>query len=193
MGWWAPVLRRAGGLRRVAWPLCAVWALGALAQDASAPNAPASQADEAQAAPRVYDARVVRVVDGDTVWVQPVSGGRYRKLRLDGVDAPEICQAGGTDSRDALAQRVLQQRVTVTERQRDAHGRGLADLQHQDQNVAGWLVTEGHAWSSRWRDNPGPYHAQEALARAQRRGVFAHNNPELPRAFRQRHGPCERY
>lgn len=50
-----------------------------------------------QPAPRVYEARVTRVSDGDTIWVQPLSGGRYRKLRLDGLDAPEICQLGGAE------------------------------------------------------------------------------------------------
>jgi endonuclease YncB( thermonuclease family) len=142
--------------------------------------------------PQVYEARVTRVSDGDTVWVQPLSGGRYRKLRLDGLDAPEICQRGGTQSRDALAQRVLKQNVTVTEGTHDTYGRGLAKLQHKGKDVGGWLVAEGQAWSSRWHSSLGPYQAQEARARAQRRGVFAQANAELPRTFRQRHGPCER-
>ena len=142
--------------------------------------------------PEVYEAQVTRVVDGDTVWVQPLSGGRYRKLRLDGLDAPEICQGGGTGSRDALARRVLKQNVIVTEGPHDTHGRGLAKLEHQGKDVGGWLVAEGQAWSSRWRGSLGPYQAQEALARAQRRGVFAQAHAELPRTFRERHGPCER-
>ena len=144
------------------------------------------------AAPRVYEARVTRVFDGDTVWVQPLAGGRFRKLRLDGLDAPEICQSGGMASRDALAARVLKQRVIVTERQRDDYGRGLARLQHAGDDVGGWLVAQGHAWSYRWRRSLGPYQPQETTARAQRRGVFAQADAELPRSFRQRHGPCER-
>ena len=155
--------------------------------------APSAEAARDKPAPGVYEARVTRVSDGDTVWVQPLSGGRYRKLRLDGLDAPEICQRGGTQSRDALAQRVLKQNVTVTEGQRDTYGRGLAKLEHRGKDVGGWLVGEGQAWSSRWRGSLGPYQAQEALARVQRRGVFAQANAELPRTFRQRHGPCERY
>ena len=153
--------------------------------------APSAEAARDPSALLVYEARVTRVVDGDTVWVKPLSGGRYRKLRLDGVDAPEICQVGGVGSRDALAQRVLKQSVTVTEHQRDTYGRGLASLEHEGQDLGGWLVAEGQAWSSRWRGNLGPYKAQEALARVQRRGVFANANAELPRTFRQRHGPCE--
>lgn len=152
---------------------------------------PSAEAARDQPAPRVYEARVTRVVDGDTVWVQPVLGGRYRKLRLDGLDAPEICQGGGIGSRDALARRVLKQSVTVTEQQSDTYGRGLAKLQHKGEDVGGWLVAEGQAWSSRWRDSLGPYQAQEAMAQVQRRGVFAQANAELPRTFRQRHGPCE--
>lgn len=154
--------------------------------------APLAASARDKPAPRVYEAQVTRVSDGDSVWVQPLSGGRYRKLRLDGLDAPEICQMGGTHARDALARRVLKQRVTVTERQRDSYGRGLAKLEHSGQDVGGWMVAEGQAWSYRWRTSLGPYQAQETLARAQRRGIFAQANAELPRTFRQRHGPCER-
>ena len=76
-------------------------AAGALLAGAAA----ASWADEA-----VYAARVTRVFDADTVWVQPAAGGRWRKLRLDGLDAPEICQAMGVAARDALASRLLERR-----------------------------------------------------------------------------------
>ena len=153
--------------------------------------APSAASALHQPSPRVYEARVTRVSDRDTVWVQPLSGGPYRKLRLDGLDAPEICQHGGTRSRDTLARRVLKQNVTVTEGPHDTHGRGLAKLQHNGKDVGEWLVAEGQAWSSRWHTSLGPYQAQEALARVQRRGVFVQANAELPRTFRQRHGPCE--
>ena len=144
------------------------------------------------ATPRVYEARVTRVFDGDTLWVQPLAGGRYRKLRLDGLDAPEVCQPGGPAARDALARRLLQQRVTVTERQHDDYGRALARLQHAGDDVGGWMVAQGQAWSYRWRRSLGPYQPQETQARAQRRGLFAQADAELPRSFRQRHGPCAR-
>lgn len=140
--------------------------------------------------PRIYEARVTRVFDGDTVWVQSLNGGRPRKLRLDGLDAPEICQAGGEASRDVLAQRVLRQQVTVSERWRDDYGRGLARLTHKGEDVGGWLVSMGHAWSYRWRNSAGPYQTQEAQAQEASLGLFADAQPELPRAFRQRHGPC---
>lgn len=142
--------------------------------------------------PEVYAARVTRVFDGDTLWVKPLDGGRYQKLRLDGVDAPEICQAGGTASRDVLARRVLNQVVAVSVRHRDDYGRGLARIRHEDDDIAAWMVAQGHAWSYRWRRSLGPFQAAEARARQGRKGLFAQASAELPRDFRRRHGPCQR-
>ena len=138
----------------------------------------------------VYSARVSRVFDGDTVWVKPLAGGKYRKLRLEGIDAPEICQLGGETARDALAQRVLNQVVEVRVRAEDDYGRGVARLVHQGDDVAAWMVTAGHAWSYRWRRSLGPFAAEEGLARERRRGLFKNTSAELPRDFRKRHGPC---
>lgn len=139
----------------------------------------------------VYAARVVRVFDADTVWVQPDGGGRWRKLRLDGIDAPEICQAGGVAARDALSAQLLQQDVVVHQRAFDQYGRGLVRIQRGPSDINAWLVASGLAWASRWRGR-GAYVAQEELARAAARGVWAERPaPEEPRDFRRRHGPCE--
>jgi len=138
-----------------------------------------------------YAARVVRVFDGDTVWVQPTDGGPRRKLRLDGIDAPEICQAGGVAARDALAHRVLGQRVQVAQRARDNHGRGLARLDLDGEDLNRWLVRAGHAWAHRWRGR-GAYTREEDEARRAGRALFAAADAEAPRDFRQRHGPCPR-
>lgn len=149
---------------------------------------PARAADASRE--RVYEARVERVFDGDTLWVRPLPDGRPRKLRLDGIDAPEICQPGGLAARDALAERIERRVVQVRERRRDHYGRPLVRLSQRQTDVAAWLVAQGHAWSYRWRFNPGPYAAEEARARAARRGVFAEASPEWPGDFRRRYGPC---
>lgn len=142
--------------------------------------------------PEVYMARVTYVTDGDTLWVRPEDGSATRKLRLQGIDAPEICQTGGSASRAALGALVLAQRVQVRVRARDDYGRGLAQVQLGSKDVSATLVRAGHAWSYRWRSKRGPYAAEEALARQDRSGLFATGEPELPRNFRKRHGPCDR-
>jgi len=141
-------------------------------------------------AAEAYAARVTRVFDGDTVWVKPLAGGPYRKLRLDAIDAPEICQRGGETARDRLAARVLRQVVWVEEGAADTYGRGLARLQHQGDDINRWLVASGQAWAYEWRVGEGPYAGAQKQAKRARRGVFAQANVETPRDFRRRHGPC---
>jgi micrococcal nuclease len=141
-------------------------------------------------ATRVFSGKVSYVTDGDTLWVQPDAGGPPRKLRIDGIDAPEICQTGGEAARDALAQRALHQRIAVTVRRHDVYGRGLARIQLDGNDLGAQMVGAGQAWSYRWRRNFGPYAAEEAAARQSRRGLFALDRPELPRDFRRRHGSC---
>ena len=136
---------------------------------------------------------VTRVSDGDTVWVRPDGERRLPvKLRLQGIDAPERCQAWGEQSSAALSARVLGQRVEVHSRARDDYGRLLVELRLQSggADIGAWMVDRGHAWSNRYRHHPGPYATQEAQARAARRGLFQDPHAELPRQFRKRHGPC---
>ncbi|HSW20716.1 MAG TPA: hypothetical protein VLJ86_26060, partial [Ramlibacter sp.] len=65
--------------------LCLGLLLGAFAAPASAASA--------------FRATVTHVTDGDTVWVRPASGGAPIAVRLQGLDAPEICQAHGLQAR----------------------------------------------------------------------------------------------
>jgi micrococcal nuclease len=133
---------------------------------------------------------VTHVSDGDTLWVAPDDGGAPRKLRIDGIDAPEICQAGGMAAREALARQVLRRRVAVAVRRHDDYGRGLAQVQRGPEDVGALMVREGQAWSYRYRNNPGMYAAEERLARSLRHGLFMADLPERPGAFRKRHGSC---
>jgi micrococcal nuclease len=149
----------------------------------------------ASARESAFEAVVSHVSDGDTVWVRtdptPDSPkGRRIKLRLLGLDAPERCQLHGPEATAALRAQVQGQRVTVQRTATDDHGRGLATLWLDGVDVGVQLVAEGHAWSARYRADPGPYANEEAEARSARRGLFADPAPELPRDFRRRHGPC---
>lgn len=136
-------------------------------------------------------ATVIRVSDGDTLWVRLDDRTRKPlKLRLEGIDAPERCQAGGEQARSALAAQVLGRRVDVARRARDSYARTLARVELDGQDLGAWMVRQGHAWSYRFRQHPGPYAALEQQARAARRGVFAQSDAIEPRRFRQLHGPC---
>ena len=136
---------------------------------------------------------VTRVSDGDTLWVQPIGdGGKQRpiKLRLQGIDAPEPCQAWGQQAQQALSNKVLNKEVRLQTRGQDDHARVLGNVWLGDEDVSAWMVAHGHAWSYRYRRSPGPYMEQEDEARKNERGLFADRRAIVPREFRKSNGPC---
>jgi len=138
----------------------------------------------------LWAGQVVYVVDGDTVHVKPQSGGDVRKIRLKDMDAPEICQSWGPESRQALSGLLLGQMVWVQPLGKDDYQRMLARVFVERQDAGAWMVSQGHAWSYRWRGRQAPYDELEAQAHAQRRGLFSQSGLESPRNFRRRHGSC---
>lgn len=142
------------------------------------------------ATPAGYLAEVTHVHDGDSLWVQPLEGGRRQRLRLDGIDAPEICQTDGREARNRLADMVLQRQVRIEVTGQDRYRRTLARVWLDSADVQAVLVAEGWAWSYRARGQAGPYDREESLARRQGRGLFADPRAEPPGEFRRRHGPC---
>ena len=135
-------------------------------------------------------ATVTRVSDGDTLWVRMDDGGTRRKLRLIGIDAPELCQSHGAEARAALAALVLGRQIAIESRFDDDYGRALAQVTQDGRDIARWLVAHGHAWSPGFRWHPGRYAQEERQARSARAGLWAQDQPMSPRDFRASHGPC---
>ena len=79
--------------------------------------------------------RIVRVIDGDTVVVLD-SSNVQRKIRLQGIDAPEVGQSYGKASKKYLSGLVAGKRVIVDYRKRDRYGRivGKVLFDQQDMN-----------------------------------------------------------
>ena len=139
----------------------------------------------------VFRGTVTHVTDGDTLWVRPATGGAPVEIRLLDLDAPEGCQRFGAESRQALAGRVLNETVRVRTRGRDGYDRALGRVELRQQDVGGWMVRQGYAWSTNSRDKPGPYAKQEQQARALRAGLWATPGALEPRSFRKRFGRCQ--
>ena len=132
------------------------------------------------------------VVDGDSLWIRP-DGARSRKpqrVRLEGVDAPEICQDRGREAQEFLSQRVLHQRVQVQGTARDGYGRLIARVSHEGQDLSQWMAQAGWAWSPGFGHAPGPHASAVAQAQAAHIGLFVDPQPMLPADFRRVHGPC---
>jgi micrococcal nuclease len=133
---------------------------------------------------------VSHVTDGDTVWVRPDDGTPAQQVRIEGIDAPEICQAFGRESRDALSQHLLRRRVVLVTRGEDDYRRTIARVRVGRTDAGKWMVSHGYAWSYKFRSNSGPYRHEESHARSRRLGLWAQGDAERPRDFRVRHGSC---
>jgi micrococcal nuclease len=135
---------------------------------------------------------VTRVSDGATLWIATSSRSKPFKVRLQGVDAPELCQAWGKQARDALKTRLLRQNVSLQTLARDNYQRTIGRVEHQGTDISQWLVAQGHAWSEQNRYGRGAYLDEQLLAKKQRIGLWSQASPAIePRQFRQSNGACK--
>lgn len=131
------------------------------------------------------------VLDGDTVQVLLAGQHDAIKLRLEGIDAPEVCQPGGAASRDALIALALRQSVQVDLLAEDVYGRQVARIRRGNLDLGAEMVRTGMAWAYRYRVGSGPYAKLQKLAQQENRGLFAASDTAMaPPVFRKFHGPC---
>ncbi len=132
---------------------------------------------------------VSNVHDGDTVTV--VVDGKNNSIRLDSIDAPELTQPYGVDSRDDLAARVLNQSVTVAYTKRDQYDRIVGAIFGSGCEYFNlYQVAAGNAWfykayqceiSAELR---GQFAAAQNNASANQLGLWALASPEAPWFYR---------
>ena len=134
---------------------------------------------------------VSRIVDGDTLWLKTAPEAEPVVIRIEGIDAPERCQAGGADATQALTRLALNRNVSVRIVARDDHARVVGKVFDGTVDVGNRMVRDGHAWSARFKYDRGPYVAEERMAIALKRGLHGDAGAVQPRDFRQSHGPCD--
>jgi endonuclease YncB( thermonuclease family) len=146
---------------------------------------------QAKPAAAALQGTVSKVIDGDSLVVEPAAkDAKPLVVRIQNIDAPEVCQPWGTQAREALAERVKGKTVRLKSRGRDPHGRLLAEVEFDGQDIGHWMVVEGHAWSVRTRWDRGPLVKQERQAASLARGLWSQGKPVAPKEFRHAHGPC---
>ena len=129
------------------------------------------------AAETFFDARVVGVIDGDTIDV--LVGADLRRIRIADIDTPERGQPWAQRSKQALSRRVFGKEVRINEVAVDAYGRTVGEVYAENVCVGCELVREGHAWVYRAYAKDPVLLELEAEAREGRRGLWG-----LPEASR---------
>jgi len=141
---------------------------------------------------RSLEARVVKAYDGDTVTV--VLHGKRERVRLIGIDCPELHQAPwGKRARDFLRGMILGEtvRLELDVDPRDRYGRLLAYVWHRGKLVNEVLVREGLCLIYTVPPNvknAERLHEAQRWAREHRKGFWAEGGlRETPYEWRRRH------
>jgi len=160
-----------------------------------------------------FSAKVIAVLDGDTVLILRQAGtppassvqGRHAgglvKIRLAEIDAPEVGHAGmggqppnsqkaqayGSASRRLLADMVLHRQVQVHTLAVDKYGRTIAQLEVNGLNINEEMVRRGMAWEYSHFHSDRRYIALEKEARLAGRGLWAQRDPTPPWQWRKQH------
>jgi endonuclease YncB( thermonuclease family) len=88
------------------------------------------------------DGRFLRPIDGDTFSYNGI------KVRVRGIDAPEIGTPGGFEAAQRLAALLREGPIKIIPVSHDVYGRTVADVFLNGQNLAEVLIAEGYA--RRW-------------------------------------------
>ena len=139
---------------------------------------------------QTFTAKVIRVVDGDSVNVISLLEKEELKLRLYGIDAPEWKQAYGKESKDALKGFLEPNtEITVKVLDKDRYGRLICELHldNKDISVNEWMVSEGNAWHYvKYAPEDINLQHAEKNARNNKLGLWSLETPIPPWEFRKK-------
>ena len=140
--------------------------------------------------PDVYKAKVIHVLDGDTITIED-HAGQMQRVRLFGIDAPELDQPFGKKAKDFLRKRLGNDAwfevVSV-----DRYGRLVAMLytnRRHKRSLNMEMIEAGMAYHfTNFGAIEGGFTAQK-YARENRKGVWGAKEPvETPWDYRERAG-----
>jgi len=149
--------------------------------------------------------RVVYVVDGDTAIVLNAASERH-SVRVSGIDAPEIAQAFGDESRQNLSRLVLNKPVSINYEKIDEFERIIGKIMvappdacpdaseacPKTLDVGLAQITVGLAWwylyyaAEQSAEDRHSYESTVYDARVRRVGLWSHTDPVPPWRWRRR-------
>lgn len=130
-------------------------------------------------APTVLKGRCVGVHDGDSITVL-VPGKVQLKVRLEGIDAPELKQPFSQQSKEGLSSLVFGKAVTLQVTGKDRYKRTLAVVRVEGVNLNLEMVRRGLAWRfDKYSKDEALLNAQNA-AKGATRGLWADPRPVPP-------------
>ena len=138
-----------------------------------------------------YQGVVIKVVDGDTVDVI-LDNNITKRIRLLYIDAPEIKQKHGIESKIFLEKNILNNKVTVNPEKIDRYNRDLAQIFIFDREqekaifINAKMIKSGHAWVYKYNRSNKYLINLETHARLNKLGLWKYESPLEPWKYRKK-------
>lgn len=126
---------------------------------------------------------VVSVHDGDTITC--LENKVQHKIRLNGIDAPELKQAHGNDAKKFASAMVFSKRVRIVVQDIDRYKRLVGDVVLGEKRLNYEVVRAGWAWHYTQYSKDPNLATLEKQARAAKKGLWASANPVAPWDWRK--------
>ncbi|MBK1963651.1 thermonuclease family protein [Campylobacter novaezeelandiae] len=129
-----------------------------------------------------FDAKVIKVIDGDTIEVLNSSGSKY-KIRFFAIDAPELKQKFGIEAKNYLSSIIKDKKVKIIYKDEDLYGRILAIVKFDDLDINKIMVSKGYAWAYSFYSDI--YIKDQKFAQKNSLGLWKDQNPIEPYKWRK--------
>ncbi|WP_270984316.1 thermonuclease family protein [Campylobacter upsaliensis] len=134
--------------------------------------------------------KVSKVIDGDTIELlaktskeNPYNHIAKLKIRLYGIDAPELKQAYGKEAKEYLSALVLKQEVSLIIENKDKYDRFVGTLFLKGQDINKEMVKNGYAHA--YESFSKKYLAEQADAKMFKLGLWQDEKAVKPSEFRK--------
>ena len=136
-------------------------------------------------APNTFYAKVVGVHDGDSITVLTASNQQI-KVRLEGVDCPELKQDYGQKAKQYTSSLCFQKQVRIETTGKDRYGRTLAFVYVGNTCINKELLKAGMAWHFKKYNSNSELARIENVARSKKIGLWSRPSPKPPWEFRKK-------
>lgn len=136
-----------------------------------------------------FSGLVIKVIDGDTIIV--LEGSKKIKVRLSGIDAPELKQRFGFNSKQELTSLIEKKWVNILSNSRDKYKRTLGKVICNNVDINLSLIKLGMAWhykkykKNQSKNDQDLYTYYENIARDSRLGLWKDYNSIAPWDWRR--------
>ncbi|EAJ1461816.1 thermonuclease family protein [Campylobacter upsaliensis] len=137
--------------------------------------------------------KVSKVIDGDTIELlaktsktNPYNHIAKLKIRLYGIDAPELKQAYGKEAKEYLSALVLKQEVGLIIENKDKYDRFVGTLFLKGQDINKEMVKNGYAHA--YESFSKKYLTEQADAKMFKLGLWQDERVMSPSEFRRKNG-----